>query len=68
MYDELKNLVKRFANTNNVTTMVVGDSNWYKLQKTISDLYGPAVNNSEFWGDVFLDICYDLNIEVSYND
>ena len=68
MYDELKDLVKRFANTNNIASIVVGGSTWYKLQKIVSDLYGPEVNNPDFWGDIFFDICYDLNINVIFED
>ena len=68
MYNELKTIVKQFVNTNNVATIVVGDSNWYKLQGIITDLYGSAVSNTEFWGDVFFDICYDLKINIEFEE
>lgn len=68
MYNDLKATVKQFVNTNNVATIVVGDSNWYKLQGVITNLYGSAVSNTEFWGDVFFDICYDLKINIIFED
>ena len=68
MYNKLKATIKQFVNTNDVATIVVGDSNWYKLQGVITNLYGSAVSNTEFWGDVFFDICYDLNINIEFEE
>ena len=68
MYNDLKATVKQFVNTNDVATIVVGDSNWCKLQNVITDLYGPAISNTEFWGDVFFDICYDLKINIEFEE
>lgn len=68
MYNELKYTIKQFANTNNIASIVVGDSTWYKLQNLLTDLYGPAISNTEFWGDIFFDICYDLKINVIFED
>ena len=68
MYNKLKATIKQFVNTNNIATIVVGDSNWYKLQGIITDLYGSAVSNTEFWGDVFFDICYDLKINIEFEE
>ena len=68
MYNDLKATVKQFVNTNDVATIVVGDSNWYKLQGVITNLYGSAVSNTEFWGDIFFDICYDLKINIEFEE
>ena len=68
MYNDLKATIKQFINTNDVATIIVGDSNWYKLQGIVTDLYGPAISNTEFWGDIFFDICYELNINIVFED
>ena len=68
MYDLIFNTVKTFTTQNNITEIVVGSKTWNELQALLISKIGNVVNNSEFWGDVFLDILYDLNIEVSYND
>ena len=68
MYNKLTNTVKQFVTVNNITEFVGGDTNWYKLQGIIGNLYGSAINGPDFWGDIFFNICYDLNIRVSYED
>ena len=67
MYNELKATIKQFINTNNINTLTVGDTNWCTLQTIITNLYGEGISNSEFWADVFFDICYDLKIEVLFD-
>jgi len=64
----IEQTIEQYVKTNNVTTITVGDLHWYKLQDMLLIKYRWTKGDSEFWGGGFLDILYDLNVEVKFED
>lgn len=64
----IEQTIEQYVKTNNVTQITVGDLHWYKLQDILLIKYRWTEGDTEFWGGGFLDILYDLNVEVRFED
>jgi len=64
----IEQTIEQYVKTNNVTQITVGDLHWYKLQDMLTVKYRWTEGDSEFWGGGFLDMLYDLNVEVRFED
>jgi len=62
----IEQTIEQYIKTNNVTEILVGDNNWYALQNMLTVKYRWTDGDTEFWGDEFLNILYDLNVEVKF--
>jgi len=64
----IEQTIENYIKTNNVTTITVGDLHWYKLQNMLITKYRWTEGDSEFWGYTFIDMLYDLNVEVKFEE
>jgi hypothetical protein len=62
----IEETIEHYIKTNNVTEILVGDLHWYKLQDMLIVKYKWTDGDTEFWGNEFLNILYDLNVEVKF--
>jgi hypothetical protein len=62
----IEQTIEHYIKTNNVTEILVGDINWYTLQDMLTAKYRWLEGDTEFWGNEFLNILYDVNVEVKF--
>ena len=66
MNNSIEQTIEHYVKINNVTEILVGDINWYALQDMLNEKYRWLEGDTEFWGNEFLNILYDVNVEVKF--